>query len=66
LQGIQIPKLSVNLSYRRLKEESLLNLLGELRPWPCQLAFELLETIDYDQDADSRGGPGISTSLQPT
>lgn len=53
LQGIQIPKLSVNLSYRRLKEESLLNHLGELRPWPCQLAFELLETIDYDQDADS-------------
>lgn len=53
LQGIQIPKLSVNLSYRRLKEESLFNQLEELRPWPCQLAFELLETIDYDQAADS-------------
>ncbi|GAA3868174.1 EAL domain-containing protein [Celeribacter arenosi] len=53
LQGIQIPKLSVNLSYRRLKAKSLLNQVEDLRPWPCRLAFELLETIDYDQDADS-------------
>lgn len=52
-QGIQIPKLSVNVSYRRLKTNALLNRLQELKPWPCQLAFELLETIDYDQEADS-------------
>lgn len=53
LQGVQIPKLSVNLSYRRLNAKSLLDQVERLRPWPCQLAFELLETIDYDQDADS-------------
>lgn len=52
-QGIMIPKLSVNVSYRRLKTNALLNRLQELKPWPCQLAFELLETIDYDQEADS-------------
>jgi len=54
-QRIQIPKLSVNVSYRRLKRDGLLDKLAELRPWPCQLAFELLETIDYDQEADSFG-----------
>ncbi|MGJ8587333.1 MAG: sensor domain-containing phosphodiesterase [Yoonia sp.] len=53
MQGLQVPKLSVNLSYRRLKAEALLNQLEKLSPWPCRLAFELLETIDYDQDADS-------------
>ncbi|MEX0284026.1 MAG: putative bifunctional diguanylate cyclase/phosphodiesterase [Paracoccaceae bacterium] len=51
--GVNIPKVSVNVSYRRLKCNALLKRLEQMRPWPCRLAFELLETIDFDQDADS-------------
>ncbi len=49
--GLYLPKVSVNLSYQGLTNQALFTLLDELRPWPCRLAFELLETIDFDQEA---------------
>lgn len=54
-KGLPFPKVSVNVSYRRLKTHGLSKQLEQLRPWPCRIAFELLETIDFDQDADSFG-----------
>jgi EAL domain-containing protein (putative c-di-GMP-specific phosphodiesterase class I) len=51
-RGIDLPKVSVNVSYRRLREENLLARLDQLQPWPCRLAFELLETTDYEEEAD--------------
>lgn len=50
--GHLVPKISVNVSYRRLKTHDIFKRLERLNPWPCKLAFELLETIDFDQDAD--------------
>ena len=46
--GYGLPKLSVNVSSHRLQAMSELGMLTGLAPWPCALAFELLETIDFD------------------
>ncbi|WP_064712779.1 bifunctional diguanylate cyclase/phosphodiesterase [Rhizobium bangladeshense] len=47
--GIQIPRVSVNISARRLAQASLLAELTELRAARGRLCFELLETISFDE-----------------
>lgn len=51
-QGNHVPKLSINVGYSRFLSKTLLLRLKELKPWPCQIALELLETIDFDEDND--------------
>ena len=51
-RGVAVPKMSVNVSYRRLKDSGLGRQLGHADTWPCRIAFELLETIDFDRGAD--------------
>ncbi len=51
--GIPMPKLSVNVSYRRLADSNLGRQLGGADTWPCRIAFELLETIDFDRGSDA-------------
>lgn len=46
--GTPLRKISVNVSYRRVKALADLSKLKATRPWPSNLAFELLETIDFD------------------
>lgn len=48
--GVALPKVSVNISYSRIKKLHDLSGLRSLQPWPCNLAFELLEAIDFDDD----------------
>lgn len=51
-QGIDIPKISVNVSARRLAEPDLVASLGNIHMPKGTLSFELLETIfldDYDE-----------------
>ena len=50
--GVSVPKISVNVSYRRLKDSGLGRQLGHSDTWPCRIAFELLETIDFDRGSD--------------
>ncbi|WP_437350928.1 sensor domain-containing protein [Neorhizobium petrolearium] len=47
-QGLSIPKLSVNVSYRRLRDASLPRKLRKLGIEPGTVAFELLESIFFD------------------
>lgn len=47
--GLCIPKLSVNLSLARLREESLFRYLATKPVEPSRLSFELLESIDFDR-----------------
>lgn len=51
--GVHVPKISVNVSFRRIADPGLGYKLGRSRDWPCRVAFELLETIDFEADADS-------------
>ncbi|AIC27355.1 GGDEF/EAL domain-containing protein [Rhizobium etli bv. mimosae str. IE4771] len=46
--GMQIPRVSVNISARRLAQPSLLTELSELPIARGRLCFELLETISFD------------------
>lgn len=46
--GMQIPRVSVNISARRLAQPSLLTELSELLIARGRLCFELLETISFD------------------
>ena len=46
--GIVLPKVSVNVSFDRLVQGDLAAELDRAGPLPCRLAFELLETIDFD------------------
>jgi diguanylate cyclase (GGDEF)-like protein len=50
---LRVPRLSVNVSLRRLQDESLLESLRGLNIEPDTLSFELLETI-YLDDRDER------------
>jgi diguanylate cyclase (GGDEF)-like protein/PAS domain S-box-containing protein len=50
--GVCVPKISVNVSYRRLADSNLGCQLGHAAHWPCRVAFELLETIDFDRGSD--------------
>ncbi|WP_375257230.1 putative bifunctional diguanylate cyclase/phosphodiesterase [Citreimonas sp.] len=47
--GHDIPRLSVNVSLERLFAEDLLSTIDAQGDWPCHVAFELLETIDFDR-----------------
>jgi diguanylate cyclase (GGDEF)-like protein len=46
--GIHIPKVSVNISAQRLREETLIDRLGTLSFQPGTLSFELLESTSFD------------------
>jgi EAL domain-containing protein (putative c-di-GMP-specific phosphodiesterase class I) len=46
---LQVPRFSVNVSLRRLQDESLLDSLRDLDIEPGTLSFELLETIYLDE-----------------
>jgi diguanylate cyclase (GGDEF)-like protein len=46
--GVALPKVSVNVSFDRLMQGDPAAQLEQAGPLPCRLAFELLETIDFD------------------
>ncbi len=48
--GLDIPKISVNVSQQRLYDEQLINTLGQLAIVPGRLSFELVESIFLDED----------------
>ncbi|WEX89103.1 EAL domain-containing protein [Sinorhizobium garamanticum] len=48
--GIRIPKVSVNLSYPRLRDDTLIERLKEMRIPEGRLSFELLESISFDEN----------------
>ncbi len=50
--GIDIPKVSVNVSSRRLHDESLYDTLKTLPIRPGEIAFELVESIFLDESED--------------
>jgi len=50
--GLKIPKLSVNVSYRRLHDASLPRKLKKLDIEPGTVSFELLESIFLDDSSD--------------
>ena len=47
--GLRVPRFSVNVSLRRLQDETLLDSLRSLNIEPGTLSFELLETIYLDE-----------------
>lgn len=51
--GAPLPKVSVNISYRRIQMLKSLDALQALQPWPCKLSFELLEAIDFDEEKNA-------------
>ncbi len=51
-QGLTVPKISVNVSARRLRDDQLLKSLKDLAIAPGQIAFELVESIYLDDDDD--------------
>lgn len=46
--GLPVPHIAVNVSLQRLKDPDLLRELDTLGEFPCQLVFEILETVDLD------------------
>jgi EAL domain-containing protein (putative c-di-GMP-specific phosphodiesterase class I) len=50
--GIEVPKISVNVSAKRLADDMLLNSLQGLSFKPGQLSFELVESIFLDESDD--------------
>lgn len=50
--GVSVPKISVNVSAKRLQEEDLLASLEGLSFAPGQIAFELVESIFLDESDD--------------
>jgi EAL domain-containing protein (putative c-di-GMP-specific phosphodiesterase class I) len=50
--GIDVPKISVNVSAKRLSDDLLLNSLQDLSFKPGQLSFELVESIFLDESDD--------------
>jgi EAL domain-containing protein (putative c-di-GMP-specific phosphodiesterase class I) len=51
-KGLIMPKISVNVSARRLRDESLVDSLTGLSIQPGQIAFELVESIFLDESDD--------------
>ncbi|MFF0920079.1 bifunctional diguanylate cyclase/phosphodiesterase [Rhizobium leguminosarum] len=51
-RGIVVPKVSVNVSARRLHDGSLLESLADLHIRPGELSFELVESIFLDESED--------------
>lgn len=50
--GVDVRKLSVNISAQRLRDERLMQQMAELAAPPGSLAFELLESISFDDSDD--------------
>ncbi|MCA1440590.1 EAL domain-containing protein [Ensifer sp. IC4062] len=50
--GLQVPKISVNVSAKRLQEKDLLASLTGLSIMPGQISFELVESIFLDESDD--------------
>jgi diguanylate cyclase (GGDEF)-like protein len=50
--GIDVPKVSVNVSSKRLNDESLIDTLQTLAISPGKIAFELVESIFLDESED--------------
>jgi diguanylate cyclase (GGDEF)-like protein len=50
--GVSIPKVSVNVSARRLHDESLIESLRHLQIRPGEISFELVESIFLDESED--------------
>lgn len=48
--GIRVPKVSVNLSYPRLRDDGLIERLKQMRIPEGRLSFELLESISFDEN----------------
>jgi diguanylate cyclase (GGDEF)-like protein len=51
-EGIHVPKVSVNVSARRLNDEGLIEGLRKLHVQPGRLSFELVESIFLDEHDD--------------
>jgi diguanylate cyclase (GGDEF)-like protein len=51
-RGIDVPKISVNVSARRLHDGSLLESLNDLHIRPGEISFELVESIFLDESED--------------
>ncbi len=51
-QGLAVPRASVNVSGRRLREEGLIKSLRKLEMEPGTIAFELVESIYLDESDD--------------
>lgn len=51
-KGLIMPKISVNVSARRLRDESLIESLSGLSIQPGQISFELVESIFLDESDD--------------
>jgi len=51
-EGLRIPKVSVNVSARRLHDEELIRSLRDLAIKPGTIAFELVESIFLDENDD--------------
>jgi EAL domain-containing protein (putative c-di-GMP-specific phosphodiesterase class I) len=49
LKGITLPRVSVNVSLRRLNNENLMESLADLNIMPGEVAFELVESIFLDE-----------------
>lgn len=51
-KGLDVPRLSVNVSAKRLHDQSLFDTLKELPIGPGEIAFELVEAVFLDDSAD--------------
>ncbi len=51
--GIRVPKVSVNVSSKRLHDETLIDTLKTLSITPGEISFELVESIFLDESEDS-------------
>ena len=51
-RGVIVPKISVNVSARRLHDDSLIATLTDLQVAPGELSFELVESIFLDESED--------------
>lgn len=47
-ENFEIPSIAVNIGMQRLKDPLLLSDVKEVGDFPCQLVFEILETIDFE------------------
>jgi diguanylate cyclase (GGDEF)-like protein len=56
--GIDVPKVSVNVSSKRLKDEGLIETLKTLQITPGRISFELIESIFLDESED-----GVTANL---
>ncbi|MDQ0455071.1 sensor domain-containing protein [Rhizobium paknamense] len=55
-QGLKVPRISVNVSSKRLYDENLIQTLESLSITPGEIAFELVESIFLDEADDRLGG----------